>query len=141
MVAVLSAYFDESGGSDSKSPLTCSAAYLFREKGLREFFEEWEPYVRRKRLKHKDHYCFHAVEHCKRSDNAEIFSKLRNLISRTSEKGFVRFALNETLNEFNVKSDLKGMSGDNYSLLTLACMRASAKLGHSAPRERCSAAE
>jgi hypothetical protein len=75
-------------------------------------------------LKHKGSDCFHATDHCRRPDNAEIFGKLRELISRTSEQGFVRFALNETLEEFNSKGSLAGLSGDNHSLLTLACMEA-----------------
>jgi hypothetical protein len=127
MVALLSAYFDEGGGTSENSPLTCSAAYVFREQGLRQFFKEWEPYVREKGLLYKGNPCFHSTDHCRQHNSAEIFETLRQLISRTSEKGFVRFAMKDALKEFNNKSQVAGVSGDDYSLLTLATMEAVAE--------------
>src|ERR1700694_1566414 len=97
VVALFCSYFDESGGTSPISPLTCSAAYVFREKGLPQFFREWTSYLKDKALQHNNLECFHATEHCRRQDSPEIFNKLRELISRTSEQGFVRFALNEDL--------------------------------------------
>ncbi|WP_433966541.1 hypothetical protein [Tunturiibacter gelidiferens] len=124
MVALISAYFDESGGTTSDSALTCSAAYLFREDGLAQFFKEWEPYLKGKQLKYKQSYCFHATDHCRQDNSPEIFNTLRDLISRTSEQGFVRFALNKDLEKFNSQGGIARISGDKYSLLTLATMEA-----------------
>jgi hypothetical protein len=124
MVALISVYFDESGGTSDISPLTCSAAYVFKESGLPQFFREWEPYLKKKRLKYKGLDCFHAKDHCRSADSPEIFNTLRDLISRTSEQGFVRFALNGNLKKFNAKSGVAGLSGDNHALLTLATMEA-----------------
>ena len=119
LVALLTAYVDESGGTSSESKVTCVAAYVFDEDGLATFHQEWAPYLVSKGIPY-----FHAGKTRRRSDAVEIFETLRNLIERTALVGFVRFAKNTELKLFRAESQLAPLVGDNDCFLTLACMDA-----------------
>jgi len=117
LVAVLHAYLDESN-THAGAQITCSAGYVFTHEGCKQFYKEWNPYLLSKGLDE-----FHATEVCIRKDAPEIFNTLRNLIERTTEKGFIRFILSDDLNSLKKKPEFQQFTGSGYSLLTLSCMR------------------
>lgn len=116
LVAVLHAYLDESS-THPEARLTCSAGYVFSLSGSKKFHNEWGPYLDSKGLDK-----FHATEVCSRKDGDEIFNKLRDVIQRTSEKGFIRFILSDSVKILVDRPEFKPLVGSPYSLLTLSCM-------------------
>jgi hypothetical protein len=117
LVAVLDAYLDESGTHDG-SPLTCSAGYVFSHEGCAEFGKEWNAYLEIKGLD-----AFHATDLQGHPDAEEMFSRLRELTKRTSEKGFLRFILADEVASLKSRPELRQFIGGSYSLLTISCMR------------------
>jgi hypothetical protein len=115
-MAILRVYLDESGTHEGAA-LTCSAGYVFTEEGSAVFQKEWEPFLASKGLK-----WFHASEVWRRPDANEMFTKLRDIIKQTAERGFIRFILSAQIDSLRTRQDLKPFTGSGYSLLTISCM-------------------
>jgi hypothetical protein len=117
LVAVLRAYLDESSTHEGAT-LACSAGYVFSHEGSQRFYEEWSAFLAGKGLSG-----FHATEHCRRRDAAEIFNKLRETTVANAEKGFIRFILSDALSTLKSERELNRFTGSGYTLLTISCMQ------------------